>query len=254
MGQYVPVKPSTERRISLLITLIHSPLVGPFSWLPVAERLKKRGWQTLVPHLDNQKPDHVRFFWEHHVETVLQHLSTAPASPVVLVSHSGAGVLLPMIGQALGRRVAGYIWVDAIIPENGKSRLDLFDTPEEAESLRQAATDGWLPVWTENDLQGVIPDPIIRRTFVEELNPTPLAVYEEKIPVPPSWPDAPCAYLRFSETYRSMAIKAEQRGWPCRHLDGSHFHLLVDADKTADQIEAFITNWQGRSSTDISGG
>jgi len=231
--------------MTLLVTLIHSPLVGPFSWMPVAERLRKRGWQTTVPHLHNQKPDHVRFFWEYHVESVVQHLSAAPASPVVLVAHSGAGVLLPMLGQALAGRVTGYIWVDAMIPEDGKSRLDLFDTSDEAKAFREAATDGLLPAWTEDDLQEAIPDPAIRRVFVAELQPTPLAVYEEKIPVPQSWPDAPCAYLRFSETYRSMAAKAEQRGWPCRHLDGSHFHLLVDADETAEQIEAFITDWPG---------
>ncbi|MDN4594039.1 hypothetical protein [Polycladomyces subterraneus] len=89
----------------MLVTLIHSPLVGPYSWMPVAERLRKRGWQTTVLHLHNQKPNHCRFFWEHHVKSVVQHLSAAPPSPVVLVTHSGAGVLLPIIGQALGDRV-----------------------------------------------------------------------------------------------------------------------------------------------------
>jgi hypothetical protein len=81
---------------------------------------------------------------------------------------------------------------------------------------------------------------------VAELQSTPLAVYKEKIPVPPSWPDAPCAYLYFSDAYRCMAAKAKQRDWPYRHLCGWHFHQLVDADETADCMEEWITSWLER--------
>ena len=34
-----------------LLILIHSPLVGPFTWSLVAKRLRQRGIETLVPVL-----------------------------------------------------------------------------------------------------------------------------------------------------------------------------------------------------------
>ncbi len=103
--------------------------------------------------------------------------------PLVLVGHSGAGVLLPAVREALGRAVAGYIFVDADIPEDNKSRLDLFQSREDRNSFRRAAQEGMLPTWTEEDLLETIPNPVLRRRFVAELRPLPLAVYEEPIPV-----------------------------------------------------------------------
>src|SRR5207249_3404078 len=103
--------------------------------------------------------------------------------PCVLVGHSGAGALLPAIREALGRPVFAYVFVDAGIPQDGMSRLDQFSSQEEAEQFRQAAVDGLLPTWTEDDLAHLIPDAETRRRFVSELRPLPLAVYEEPIPV-----------------------------------------------------------------------
>src|SRR5206468_1317091 len=118
----------------------------------------------------------------------------------ILVGQSGAGVLRPSIRQALGSPVSAYLFVDASIPRDGASRLDLFASREEAAQFRQAAVEGLLPTWTEADLRGVIPDNTLRQRFVSELRPLPLAIYEEPIPVFKGWPDAPCGYLRFADT------------------------------------------------------
>jgi pimeloyl-ACP methyl ester carboxylesterase len=128
--------------------------------------------------------------------------------PVVLAAHSGGGVLLPAIAKKLPHPVKRYLFVDALLPEKGKSRLELFDTPDEAEAFRQAAINGLLPPWTEEDLNGVIADSSRRRMVARELKPLPLAVYEERVPCFQGWPDAPCGYLHFSSAYDSQAAKA----------------------------------------------
>ena len=63
---------------------------------------------------------------------------------------------------------------------------------------------------------------------MEELKPLPLAVYEELIPVFEGWPDAPCAYLKFTPTYEDFAKQARREGWQCAEMTGEHFHMLVD--------------------------
>ncbi len=44
----------------------------------------------------------------------------------------------------------------------GKSRLDLFENKQVVGQFRQAAVDGYIPAWTSEDLQDVIPDEHIR--------------------------------------------------------------------------------------------
>jgi hypothetical protein len=79
------------------------------------------------------------------------------------------------------------------------------------------------------DLLGAISDPDIRKGFVQELRPLPLAVYEEPIPVFAGWPDAPCGYIQFTSTYNQPAEQARQAGWAYRNLDGGHFLMLNNA-------------------------
>jgi hypothetical protein len=205
------------------IALIHSPLVGPLTWQPVAEILRAEGINAVVPVLSQtvESP-----YWKSHADTIAGAIGTGQTP--ILIGHSGAGVLLPAVRQRLDRPVGGYIFVDANIPVNGKSRLDLFSPPESVEAFRQSAVGGLLPTWTADDLVDVIPDDQLRQQFVDELRQLPLAVYEEPIPVFAGWPDAPCSYLHFSATYDDSADYSHRMGWTYRKMDGLHFHMLVD--------------------------
>jgi hypothetical protein len=219
--------------------LVHSPLVGPYTWQPLAEELRHMGYSAVVPRLSNVEMD-PRRYWKQHVDAVAEAARGEDPEQIVLVGHSGAGVLLPAISQALGG-VAGYVFVDADLPTNGLHRLDRFPM-EQAEHFRQAARGGYIPPWTEEDLAEVIPDPEVRHRFVSELRPTPLAVYEEPIPVFEGWPDAPAGYLSFSLTgaYVDAIRAAQRRGWPFIEVEGYHFHMLVDPPEVARSLVRIV--------------
>ena len=236
-------RPATSERdppqTGPLFVLIHSPLVGPLTWEPVAEELRRRGVAVVVPSLRDAAPGPP--YWAGHVAAVVAAIQAASdaATELVLVSHSGAGVLLPAVGAALTRPLDGYVFVDSDLPVAGRSRLDLFAMayPDAAVEFRAAAdAAGLLPPWTEADLAEAIPDPDLRRRFVAELQPLPLAVYEEPIPVPPAWPDAPCSYIHFSPSYDAAVDQARARGWPVVELPGSHFRLLTDPVVVAETL------------------
>jgi hypothetical protein len=210
------------------IVLIHSPLVGPFTWALVAEELRRQGMTVVAPDL-HERVDEGIAYWAQHAGAVARALAgRADPEPVVLAGHSGAGMLLPACRELMERPPAGYIFVDAGLPENGKSRLDLFENHDAVAQFRQAASGGLLPAWTDEDLRALIPAAEVRERFVSELKPIPLALYEEPLPVFDGWPDAPCGYLHFSPVYDSAARRAQQMGWPYRKLEGGHFHMLVD--------------------------
>src|SRR5260221_13216566 len=102
--------------------LIHSPLVGPITWKPVAEELRQRGIEAVVPTLSTDPADQP--YWNQHVRRVTAALEALPATEaIILVSHSGAGVLLPAIRQMMQRPIGGYIYVDSGLPTNRARRL-----------------------------------------------------------------------------------------------------------------------------------
>ena len=157
--------------------------------------------------------------------------------PLVLVGHSGAGLLLPAVQQVTARAVAGYMFVDAGIPRDGASRLEFMDaeSPEWAQQLRQLLVSGGrFPSWIDEDLRELIPDARLHQGLLAELRPRPLAFFAEPIPVFDGWPDAPCGYLQLSQAYDVPAAQARKAGWAYRKLDAGHFHMLVDPAAVAN--------------------
>ncbi len=219
--------------------LISSPLVGPAIWLPVAETLRRRGVETLVPALTDDG-DRGLPFWRQHVDAVMRAVAPISQSvPLALVGHSGAGPLLPAIGQGIAHPVAAYVFVDAGIPAGGKSRLELMEAedPPFARHLRQHLTAGGrFSEWTEDDLAPILPAAQFRRQLLAELRPRPLAFFVEPIPVFAGWPDAPCGYLKFSPAYDLPARRAREAGWRYREIAAGHFHMLVDPPAVADAV------------------
>lgn len=175
-----------------------------------------------------------------HVDAVVRAAAAIPAeAPLVLVGHSGAGPLLPAIGQEIGHRVAAYVFVDAGIPTDGRSRIELMETEDSpfARDLRQHLIAGRrFPEWSEADLAPLVPDALLRRLLIAELRPRPLPFFTEPIPVFAGWPDAPCAHLQFSPAYDVPARRAQEAGWSYREIVAGHFHILVDPEAVADAL------------------
>jgi hypothetical protein len=215
--------------------LLHSPIVGPATWAPVASELAARGLRALVPDLG--KDWAATPYWERHVQRAVRPIhNIGPAEAVVLVAHSGAGPLLPAIGVASGRHVAGYLFVDAGLPDDTQTRKGAGSFAEVLDDLY--ARGRRFPEWTETDFRYLVPDDERRHALLADLRPAPRAFWDEIVPVFDGWPDAPCAYLAFvpNDAYASALGEARGRGWRHRAIEGSHFHMLVDPRGVADAL------------------
>ncbi len=211
--------------------LIHSPLVGGLTWALVADQMRQKSLDVVIPLLldssDSPEP-----FWKQHAESVSQALAHIPKDETVtLVAHSGAGPLLPAIRQCLPNPVNAYVFVDAGIPRDGFTRLDLikWEDPEWAEQFQEELERGErFPNWSMEGLRDVIPDEPLREQMVAEIRPRGYSFFTEPIQVFSGWPDAPCIYIRFSAPYDRPATQARQAGWPTYQMEAGHFHMLVD--------------------------
>src|SRR5687768_14572125 len=139
-----------------IYVLIHSPLVGPLTWSLVADQMKQKGLKIVVPNLVDS-PGSNEPFWKQHAKSFAQTLNQLPKSTVVTpVAHSGAGPILPAIRQLIPNPVNAYVFVDAGIPRDGASHLDLIRS-EDADWAKQfqeyLESGGCFPNWSFDDLE-----------------------------------------------------------------------------------------------------
>ena len=180
-------------------------------------------------------------FWSQQASSVAR--SIPAEGPVALVAHSGAGPLLPGIAAALDTRPAAFLLVDALLPRDGSSRLQLLArvSPEAAEELRlELAAGRRVPSWTEDQLAGAVPTVAVRRRVLSEMRPRGRRFFEEQIPVPEGWPEAPCGYLQLSPFYGPAAAEARSRGWPVRVIDAGHLHTVVDPGSVSARLTELL--------------
>jgi pimeloyl-ACP methyl ester carboxylesterase len=228
----------TPRERDPVLVLIHSPLVGPATWSAVARELQRRGRASVVPSLlgvaDAAAPQ-----WRH-VPAVVRAASERLSNPVALVGHSGGGLLLPTIADALTVEVAALIFVDSFLPPaNGSLRLA---PPGFVEQLRELAADGVLPPWSswfgEDAMRELVSDERLRATLEEEMPRLPLSYFEASVPVPRGWEAYPCAYLLFAdEPYGESAADARRRGWPVAEIPGAqHLTMVTEPTTVTDAL------------------
>lgn len=227
-----------------LLILVHSPLLGPASWQPVARLLRSRfGFDVLVPDLRGVAAGPGPY--EHRIaaEIARNADSNARAAKIVLAGHSRAGSHLPAIADALGARVVGAAFVDARLPHPGLSAFDA-SPPEYRQSLAAMAHDGMLPPWDQwfppEAVAEVLARAEQREAFLAELHPIAMAYYEEPAADSVFGSATRCTYLQLSESYQDEADRAEALGWPTARRRADHLALFTDPGPVADFLSEFV--------------
>lgn len=223
-----------------LLLLVHSPLVGPGSWEPVARDLAAHGYAVSVPDLTGT----VTAGPPYHLRQAEVIAGSADGQPAVLIGHSGAGPLLATAGTMLGEAVRGYVFVDAALPAPGRCWMQTVP-PELAAQVREMADPrGWLPPWPqwwgEEELAALLPDPAVRQEFAAGCPRLPLAMFEEPHPPVPGWPTATGGYLQLSEAYDDEAARARELGWPVRRHLSHHLALLTEPGHVAGEVRELV--------------
>jgi pimeloyl-ACP methyl ester carboxylesterase len=221
----------------ITIVLIHSPLVDSTTWNYLAPALKQNGYSVVLAPLNNSSIS-PESWWRQDVEAAVTSL-TELSSPYILVGHSGAGPLLPLIGQRLPTPPAGYIFVDAGILWEPNSRLGMMVAEDEVWGTEFEAylrEGGTFPNWEDEQLADIIPNAEMRRKLIHYLRPKPLSFFTETVPVPAGWDGVPCAYLQLSDTYTPYATTAQAKGWVVERMKGHHFSMMTDPDEVANVL------------------
>jgi len=157
--------------------------------------------------------------------------------PAVVVGHSGAGVLLPMIAARLAG-VRSVVFVDAVVP----ARTGATGTSEQLRSFLDdlPVQDGLLPRWSQwwskDTVAKLLPDPAQRELLEAEQPRLARSFYDLAVPVPQVWPDERVGYLQLSPAYEQAGREAAERGWLVERLDGHHLQLVTRPVEVAERI------------------
>ena len=224
------VRDGTLPSVRTLFALVHAPGLGPASWRPTGDRLAAAGHEVVIPDLtgftDAGPPYAGRL-----IGLASAQLPARRAGQAVLVVHSGAGAFAPYLAAEISDLSPDVIFADATVPpQSGENKIV---GSEGLAFLGELARDGivppWPQWWSDEILATLFPDPQTQRVVSGEATSLPLDFYAETLPaMPSSWSARKPAYLCFSDSYRSQAEQARQRGWPVRYMRGEHLHMLVD--------------------------
>src|SRR5277367_1485293 len=216
--------------------LVHGAWQSTGTWDLLVPLLQMHGHSVAVPVLSGLGTDQGSLSPDislhRHIEDVARELSRFP-EPVMLVGHSYAGMIISGVAEKNPAQVRRLFFLDAFIPENGQSALDLLP-PEIATYFRNVARDhgdGWrLPGGDgQLDLWGLKPG--AARDFVRaRLCDFSLRCFEEPLRLPNNRKaSVPATFIScVGEGYPArpffepFAAKARASGWEVAELKTGH--------------------------------
>ena len=210
--------------------LVHPPLLGPAVLRPLAEDLRRRDDDVVLPDLRATVREATG--WPERWRDAAA--ASGPADAVL--GFSGAGVTLPAVAVAVGAR--RVVWLDALVP----SRTGSTEADEEIRRLVAGLVRGdripdWTTWWGPGALDELLPDDRVRAAVRAEGHELPADFYDVAVPVPPVWPEEGARYVQLSGAYDGAAAEARARGWPVvGDGGGSHLDVAVRAARVADLV------------------
>ncbi|SPF41014.1 Esterase [Candidatus Sulfotelmatobacter kueseliae] len=234
--------------MSTTFVLVHGAWQSTGTWDRLVPLLEKQGHRVITPVLSGLGTDQRRLSpgitLQQHVTDVSRELSKSPEQ-VTLVGHSYAGMIISGVVETNPTQVERLVFLDAFIPEDGQSALDLLP-PEIGAHFRGVARekgDGWRLPGGENqlDLWGLKPGEA--RDFVRaRLCDFSLRCFEERLRLPANRKaGTPATFVScVAEGYPArpffepFARKARASGWEVAEVKTGHDCHVERPDEVAN--------------------
>ncbi|NAS26292.1 alpha/beta fold hydrolase [Herbidospora sp. NEAU-GS84] len=145
--------------------LIHGAWHDGRVWDRVVPLLTEAGHRVLAPSLTGHG-DRAHLLGpdvglDTHIADVLAVLTEEDLTDVILVGHSYAGMIVPAVAGRAPDRVSGLVYVDAMVPADGESVLDVMPFTQHlidaAGSWRIPPMDGFFGVTDPADVEWLRP-------------------------------------------------------------------------------------------------
>jgi pimeloyl-ACP methyl ester carboxylesterase len=229
--------------------LVHGTWGGGWQWRPVAERLRAAGHRVFTPTLTGlgershlATPD---IDLDTHVDDVAAVLAFEELCDVALVGTSFGGLVVAGVAERVPERIRTLVFLDAALPHEGKSMLDLLPPERRAtvERLAREEGGGYL-VPASLVLDTGIADAAERAAYLARMSAHPLPALQQPVRLAGRWRAVPRkAYVlaTLQPTHHFVdyhAWAAREPGWSAHELASNHFPMTTMPHETADLLMA----------------
>ena len=235
--------------------LVHSAWHGGWCWKRVADILRQHGHAVTTPtqtglgersHLLSESVTLSVF-----VDDIVNHLKWQDLKDVVLVGHSFGGAAITGAADAVPERIAGLIYLDAAIIEDGETWFGLLPeeiVKERIQAARESSRGLSLPVPPVESF-GVF-DPADAGYLASRLTPHPLATFTSELKLEgPVGNGLPACYISCTDPiYEPTFVcrrRAKAAGWPIVELATGHDAMITGHLATADLLERLSVDMRG---------
>jgi pimeloyl-ACP methyl ester carboxylesterase len=228
-----------------VFVLVHGTGHGGWCWQKVVPLLRAAGSdayaQTLTGVGDRSHLVDCGVDLSTHIKDVTNLLFYEDLSDVVLVGHSYAGMVITGVAATAPDRLKRLIYLDAYLPDEGESEVDLWPPQMRAEIEAGAQATRGLRLPPSPELMGIA-DPKMAAWVRERITPHPMATYTEPIPKGSARTAMlPRAYIRCTQgpltpVFGHFADKARARGWAVREIAAGHDAMLTRPTEVADLL------------------
>lgn len=237
----VAAAPQASAATTFLVA--HGAWSAGWSWKKMHPLMAAAGHRLITPtctglgerdHLANPSID-----LQTHVQDLLGVIKYEQLNDIVLVAHSYGGMVATGVVDRVPERIRKLIYVDAFVPKDGQSLMDLVPAAA-AQRMREGAKagDGWR----------VPPNQIPSDTSPEDVAwlqgfrvPQPIKTFESPVRLARE-PQLPRAYISckrsaLGDTFKPFLERAQREGWPVREIEASHSAQVTAPEELARLLQ-----------------
>lgn len=222
--------------------LIPGAWMGAWAWEPVTKQLRSKGHQVYPVTLSGlgEDSDSSNIGLTTHVSNVLAVLEDNDLRDVILVGHSYSGIVAGQVADRAPERVKHTVYVDAFVPQDGRSMLDAFSAEQRADELQQIADNSGR--WPAPDVTGAADGHGLSQAqaqwLVERLVDQPGRTVSEPAVLSQPLNQQKATYILCSfELSDNVAALHDEPTWTFRKLEAGHWPMVSTPDELTALLE-----------------
>jgi pimeloyl-ACP methyl ester carboxylesterase len=243
------VAPALAQSQGMTILVAHGAWSAGWAWKKMHPLMRAAGYRLITPtytglgereHLASPSND-----LETHIQDVLAVIKYEDLHDLVLIGHSYGGMVATGVADRARDRIAQLIYLDAFVPRNGQSLLDLLP-PQAREQMQQRvkAGDGWRippnptpPDTSEADVKWITERRLSQSFKCFEMA---LRLNGADIALPRSY--IYCKRIAPGDPFRPFAERAKnEAGWRYHEIDASHSPHVTAPEMLAALLQTIAT-------------
>jgi pimeloyl-ACP methyl ester carboxylesterase len=245
-----------EDAVMANFVLVHGAFQGGWVWKSVAAQLRGEGHEVYTPTLTGAgermhllDPSVNLGVYCHDVANLVYFEGL---DDVILVGSSYAGMVIDAVAIKVRHKISRLVYLDAVVPEKGKSFVDL--AGPDFELMLRASTVGWQVHPWPLEVFGIRCEEQ-KRWFSSRLVHFPLRAFDSVLPDVPPYGEIFRTYIHCTEHkngfIKRTAARCKLAGWEYYELATGHCPMVTAPEDVAVMLNGLAAGGRSREALPV---